>query len=428
MRRGIAAFVAVVLATVLPACGSRETAPGAAPKPEAPGGQPAQATPSTAEPSRLPTPKSEYEAGLEKIQALEDAVRLGEAHQACVELRAKVASQLAQLDARAARLEKAKDEAAKLDGALARLDSEKPEDAKAATDEFLKAGEGGRMLLRKAVRDGKGRKALAAVEILAKLNDPEAPRVFADVLQAGPAESLHAALAQGLRDLDPAPFAAAWARVKDDRSFKERSAVAILAAYLAEAFGGDADKFGAAVKDPQAAPKLKAYLEAALNADDKALNEWAVTSAAMAGAYLKGLRGQYYEGTNFEKLVFERLDAKIDVPDRQFTYPDGRQENLSIRWTGFVRIKRASQYTFSITSDDGQRLWIDDKLLIDDWTMHGAEEREAMVALRPGLHAVKIEYMQGGGNGLVQAQWSGQGMDKGLLTDAAVCTPPWRKK
>ena len=49
-------------------------------------------------------------------------------------------------------------------------------------------------------------------------------------------------------------------------------------------------------------------------------------------------------------------------------------------------------YTLRTISDDGVRVWLDDKLVIDDWTPH--ESRVDNAPIGPGRHALRVEYYQ----------------------------------
>jgi hypothetical protein len=49
-------------------------------------------------------------------------------------------------------------------------------------------------------------------------------------------------------------------------------------------------------------------------------------------------------------------------------------------------------YTLRIISDDGVRVWVDDKLAIDDWTPH--ESKVDVAPLAGGHHALRVEYYQ----------------------------------
>ena len=80
-----------------------------------------------------------------------------------------------------------------------------------------------------------------------------------------------------------------------------------------------------------------------------------------------GLTGEYYTGTNFEEFKLTRTDDIIDFiwPD---TPGDGLPtDNFSVRWKGKVRPQQSGTYIFGVRAKNGVRLWVNDKLLIDDW-------------------------------------------------------------
>ena len=51
-------------------------------------------------------------------------------------------------------------------------------------------------------------------------------------------------------------------------------------------------------------------------------------------------------------------------------------------------------WTIRTISDDGIRGWIDDQLIIDDWTWHPAKEDRVTVPLQAGLHTIRIEHFE----------------------------------
>jgi hypothetical protein len=52
-------------------------------------------------------------------------------------------------------------------------------------------------------------------------------------------------------------------------------------------------------------------------------------------------------------------------------------------------------YTLQVISDDGARVWVDDKLVLDAWAPH--ESRVDRVALAGGTHALRVHYFDAGG-------------------------------
>jgi hypothetical protein len=78
-----------------------------------------------------------------------------------------------------------------------------------------------------------------------------------------------------------------------------------------------------------------------------------------------------------------------------------------VRWSGLVEPKFTGQYTFYTVSDDGVRLWIDNQLVINNWTDHGSTENSGTVALSAGKkYSVRMEFYENGGNAVAKLLWS----------------------
>ncbi len=137
-----------------------------------------------------------------------------------------------------------------------------------------------------------------------------------------------------------------------------------------------------------------------------------------------GLRGEYYAGTDLTGLKLVRTDAMIDF-DWSQNGPDPAvgQTSFSVRWTGQLTVPATDKYTFYTTSDDGVRLWIDDQLLVDDWTNHGPTEDSGAVSLSAGQrHAVRLEYFQGGSGAVIKWEWS-SATEMRAVVPASALTP-----
>jgi hypothetical protein len=137
-----------------------------------------------------------------------------------------------------------------------------------------------------------------------------------------------------------------------------------------------------------------------------------------------GWRGRYYHGRDFGKLVFQQRDPRIYFPSR-YPYPDGRDEDFSVRWTGVLEVKRSGTYTFYPATDDGGRLWIDYRLVHEDWDGGGLEEHKVEVKLERGRHPIMFEHYQGRGNSGAMLHWSGPRVEKTLLDERFVSTRVW---
>src|SRR5689334_12008958 len=79
-----------------------------------------------------------------------------------------------------------------------------------------------------------------------------------------------------------------------------------------------------------------------------------------------GLLGQYFDNKDFTAPVLERTDATVNF-NWAYNAPAAGMgvDTFSVRWSGQLVPHTSDNYTFSTTSDDGVRLWVNGKLVID---------------------------------------------------------------
>ncbi len=82
-------------------------------------------------------------------------------------------------------------------------------------------------------------------------------------------------------------------------------------------------------------------------------------------------------------------------------FGSGFADHIAVRAAGDVTLP-AGTYDLSVTSDDGIRVWVDDKLVLEDWTIHGAKEDH--LPLPGGRHLLRLEYFQNTGAATLEVQ------------------------
>jgi alpha-L-fucosidase len=87
-----------------------------------------------------------------------------------------------------------------------------------------------------------------------------------------------------------------------------------------------------------------------------------------------------------------------------------RDTAFALRYRGYIRVRETGVYTFTVTSDDGSRLWIGDTLLVDNDGLHGAKPAWAPVALEAGWHPIVVAMFQATGGLELHVSWSGPGL------------------
>lgn len=90
----------------------------------------------------------------------------------------------------------------------------------------------------------------------------------------------------------------------------------------------------------------------------------------------------------------------------------GRENNFAIRFSTLMFLPKDGNYSFILGSDDGSRLLIDDKVVVDIDGVHPHQDKRERTALSAGQHRVVVEYFQGGGEWTVAAEIEGNGLTR----------------
>lgn len=132
-----------------------------------------------------------------------------------------------------------------------------------------------------------------------------------------------------------------------------------------------------------------------------------------------GLLGEYFTNMDMngrpERTV---VDKTINFMwNDKAPFEDFKVDNFSVRWTGYIKPDKSDRYTFDVSSDDGVRFYVDDELVIDDWTDHALITNSYTVNLEANkLYKIKLEYYENSGGAVVKFGWR-KPNDK-LISDA----------
>ncbi len=113
---------------------------------------------------------------------------------------------------------------------------------------------------------------------------------------------------------------------------------------------------------------------------------------------IAGFTGQYYNNQTLSgSPTLTRIDPQINFnwgggsPDSSIP-----SDHFSVSWTKTDTFSAAS-YQFTVTTDDGVRLYIDNNLVIDRWVDQSPTTNNTVQALSAGSHTIKMEYYENGG-------------------------------
>jgi glucose/arabinose dehydrogenase len=120
-------------------------------------------------------------------------------------------------------------------------------------------------------------------------------------------------------------------------------------------------------------------------------------------------RAEYYANTQSLSgaPVLQRCEDGID-----YTWGDGGPDlsigadNFSVRWTGRFSFSNDT-YTFTATSDDGARIFVDGEQILNDWAKGAVNTVTSDKVMTAGQHTVTVEYFEDCCPAEMHASWQG---------------------
>jgi beta-glucosidase len=111
-----------------------------------------------------------------------------------------------------------------------------------------------------------------------------------------------------------------------------------------------------------------------------------------------GLKAEYFNNRELTgNPILTRIDPLVDSNWQKLQKVPGlRVTDFSVRWSGTLTPKTSGKYVIAVTGDDGYRLWLDGKLVIDNWKVYGSGTIRTNANLTGGKpYQIKLEYFQG---------------------------------
>jgi hypothetical protein len=146
-----------------------------------------------------------------------------------------------------------------------------------------------------------------------------------------------------------------------------------------------------------------------------------------------GFKAEYFNNRTLSgQPVLTRLDTEID-----FNWGNGdiRGENspaesinvndFSARWSGELEVDLTDTYTFQITANNGFRLWLDERPIIDFWDNGTTNSRqsEPIELVGDNTYSIRMEYFEGEDTALAQLFWENSVRERQIIPQAALSLP-----
>jgi cbb3-type cytochrome oxidase cytochrome c subunit len=152
------------------------------------------------------------------------------------------------------------------------------------------------------------------------------------------------------------------------------------------------------------------------NQEARAVANYLVPGAAYV-AGVPNLSYAYYEG-DFDRVPdFSRLRPRATGRAVGFDLNVARRpNNFALRFEGYLRLDRAGDYRFYLTSDDGCLLLLDGKQVASNDGVHPPSTTATAARLTKGMHKLVVGYFNGPGGTELQIEIKGPGLSRQPIT------------
>jgi len=121
------------------------------------------------------------------------------------------------------------------------------------------------------------------------------------------------------------------------------------------------------------------------------------------------LQAEYFANRNLKgKPALVRPEEQIQADwNTNVPAPGVARTNFSVRWTGTLTAPMSGRYMLSLTADDGSRLILDGKTLIDHWFEGVGSPQTVDVTLEAGhSYSLRVDYFQAAGDAYARLNWT----------------------
>ncbi len=144
------------------------------------------------------------------------------------------------------------------------------------------------------------------------------------------------------------------------------------------------------------------------------------------GPDVGGVKGEYFSNMTLDgEPALTRTDDAIDFSWGEGTPVDPIPIDLfSVRWTAELEISVADTYTFTTTTDDGARLYLDGEMIINKWVDQSTASWSSQpLYLEPGIYLLVMEYYENGGGAVATLSWETPKIERVIIPGGPLQPP-----
>jgi hypothetical protein len=158
--------------------------------------------------------------------------------------------------------------------------------------------------------------------------------------------------------------------------------------------------------------------------DDGTVRQGPVWSFKTIGPGI-GVKAQYFRDITVTGApILTQIENSIDHNWGGDAIAAGLSDSVSARWTADLEVPFSETYQLITTSDDGVRLWLDGKPLINHWNNHGSTDDAATVDLIGGqVYRLQMEYYENTGSAVAILSWQSPSIQRQVIPAGPLLLP-----
>jgi hypothetical protein len=110
-----------------------------------------------------------------------------------------------------------------------------------------------------------------------------------------------------------------------------------------------------------------------------------------------GISAEYFKGRFFDSLAHRQVDSMINLSTASPVAKGVPQDQFSSRWQGYLYFETPGRQELCLECDDGGRVYLNGRRVIDDWKLGGRRKACANVRVSRGWYALKVEHFEHSG-------------------------------
>jgi hypothetical protein len=120
-----------------------------------------------------------------------------------------------------------------------------------------------------------------------------------------------------------------------------------------------------------------------------------------------GVRGFYYNNTNFSGAIAKQRTERINFTWSDAPAPGVVADQFSVRWQGKIEAPVSGGYLFQTDSDEGMRVWVNGQIIIDNFTAHTVTtDTSAAIQLTAGTkYDIRVDLYDLTGQAVAILRW-----------------------